>query len=336
MVVALIALFVALGGVAGAATTMITTKMIADNAVTRGKIAQNSINSAKIEDGSIQSKDLASNIRGEKGIAGPKGDKGETGATGARGPAGEKGDTGATGATGTSGAAGIQGPAGASGTNGTNGTDGRTLLSGSTNPGAGIGANGDFYINTASDTLFGPKVSGAWPAGESLVGPQGPAGSTGPQGIAGANGITEVARIGRIAPRYSWGSVAPTFSFSEGQAISNSTGRLLASLTLDPGKYLLMTTGTLLGGSHSTTTGDIQCRLQTPGYLPGDWTPRENLLAAMLANGSGSGASNSISMMAVNEFASETTIELWCVTSGTAFNAGIVAIEAQAITSLTS
>lgn len=63
MIVALIALFVALGGVAGAATTMITTQMIQDNAVTRGKIAINSINSAKIEDGSIQSKDLAGSIR---------------------------------------------------------------------------------------------------------------------------------------------------------------------------------------------------------------------------------------------------------------------------------
>jgi hypothetical protein len=48
--------------------------------------------------------------------------------------------------------------------------------------------NGDFYINTATNTLFGPKANGTWPAGVSLVGPQGiqgVAGATGPQGASG-------------------------------------------------------------------------------------------------------------------------------------------------------
>jgi hypothetical protein len=124
MVVALIALFVALGGVAGAATTMVTTQMLRDNSVTRAKIAVNSINSAKIEDGSIQSKDLAGSIRGQKGVPGdegetgargPAGAKGETGETGARGPTGADGPAGPTGATGPQGATGAQGTAGATG-----------------------------------------------------------------------------------------------------------------------------------------------------------------------------------------------------------------------------
>jgi hypothetical protein len=49
--------------------------------------------------------------------------------------------------------------------------------------------DGDFYINTTTHTLFGPKASGAWPTGISLVGPAGAAGPTGSQGAAGAQGI---------------------------------------------------------------------------------------------------------------------------------------------------
>jgi hypothetical protein len=49
-------------------------------------------------------------------------------------------------------------------------------------PSSGLGVDGDFYINTNTDTLYGPKASGVWPAGTSLVGP------AGPQGPAGING----------------------------------------------------------------------------------------------------------------------------------------------------
>lgn len=88
----------------------------------------------------------------------------------------------------------IIGPAGANGTNGTNGTagtngaDGRTLLSGSGVPSNGLGANGDFYINTAANTLYGPKASGVWGSATSLVGPQGIQGIQGEAGPAGSGG----------------------------------------------------------------------------------------------------------------------------------------------------
>jgi hypothetical protein len=62
--------------------------------------------------------------------------------------------------------AGIQGDTGAAG------TDGRTILSGAVDP-TTEGADGDFYINTATSTLFGPKASGTWPAGVSLIGADG-------------------------------------------------------------------------------------------------------------------------------------------------------------------
>jgi hypothetical protein len=137
---------------------------------------------------------------GLTGVAGPQGPAGATGATGLTGAVGPQGPAGATGAqgpiglTGATGATGATGPSGASGPAGSNGTNGTAVLNGNTNPGAGVGVNGDFYINTATNELFGPKTNGTWPAGVSLVGPQGiqgiagPQGATGPSGAAGTNG----------------------------------------------------------------------------------------------------------------------------------------------------
>ena len=100
---------------------------------------------------------------------------------------GPAGATGAAGSTGATGATGPQGPAGADGTNGTNGIDGKTVLNGAVNP-TTEGTNGDFYINTTTNTLFGPKAGGVWPAGVSLVGPAGATGATGANGTNGTNG----------------------------------------------------------------------------------------------------------------------------------------------------
>jgi hypothetical protein len=89
-------------------------------------------------------------------------------------------------------ATGPQGPQGTAGTNGTNGTNGNTLLSGTTNPSNTNGNNGDYYINLSTYALFGPKTSGTWGTGVSLIGDTGPAG---PQGIAGAAGTNGVAGV---------------------------------------------------------------------------------------------------------------------------------------------
>jgi hypothetical protein len=67
---------------------------------------------------------------------------------------------------------GPQGPQGTAGTNGTNGTNGFSVLNGSTNPSnLSTGTNGDFYINTSNYTFFGPKTTGGWGDGVSLVPP---------------------------------------------------------------------------------------------------------------------------------------------------------------------
>lgn len=99
------------------------------------------------------------------------------------GPQGEIGLTGPAGSTGSQGPAGSQGAAG---------VDGRTILYGTAAP-TTEGANGDFYIRTSTNYLYGPKAGGAWPTGTSLVGPTGPTGatgSTGATGAAGAAGLT--------------------------------------------------------------------------------------------------------------------------------------------------
>jgi hypothetical protein len=142
----------------------------------------------------------ATGATGLTGAVGPQGPAGATGATGLTGAVGPQGPAGSTGATGLTGAAGPQGPAGSTGATGLTGaagpqgpagTNGNAVLNGATAPNNNQGVNGDFFINTATNTIYGPKANGAWPAGVSLVGPQGPtgaAGATGPQGVAGAVG----------------------------------------------------------------------------------------------------------------------------------------------------
>lgn len=62
---------------------------------------------------------------------------------------------------------------------------GQRLVSGTGAPTNSIGSDGDFYLDTSSHQLFGPKANGAWPGGTSLIGPAGPAGPPGPQGPSG-------------------------------------------------------------------------------------------------------------------------------------------------------
>jgi hypothetical protein len=109
------------------------------------------------------------------GSQGPQGDPGEPGPPGPPGAAGEKGDPGA---------------------------DGASVLSGGADPDAAAGRVGDFFLNTATATIFGPKTADGWGAGTSLVGPKGDkgdpgadgakgdAGPTGPTGPTGATGAT--------------------------------------------------------------------------------------------------------------------------------------------------
>jgi len=86
----------------------------------------------------------------------------------------------------------LAGPPGTNGTQGATGNTGaagNTILSGSTDPTDSVGNNGDYYINTATSTLFGPKANGKWPPGVSLVGPAGPGGNPGAPGNTVLSGV---------------------------------------------------------------------------------------------------------------------------------------------------
>jgi Collagen triple helix repeat (20 copies) len=139
MVVAGVALFIALGGTAIAAGSLIHARNIAAGAVT----------SRTIRNGSIVPKDLSSKTRdllyganGKNGIAGTNGTAGTNGANGANGPNGANGVDGTNGADGSNGTNGINGAAGANGANGPNGANGVDGTNGADGTNGTNGTNG--------------------------------------------------------------------------------------------------------------------------------------------------------------------------------------------------
>ena len=142
--------------------------------------------------------------QGANGAVGPQGPVGPTGATGLQGPAGLVGPTGATGAIGPAGPTGLTGATGATGPAG---ADGKSVLNGSGPPSTGTGSDGDFYLDTTANRIYGPRTAGNWGSGTVLVGPQGPQGATGLQGPAGPAGAT-----GSIGPQGPAGVIGATGS----------------------------------------------------------------------------------------------------------------------------
>lgn len=107
--------------------------------------------------------------------------------------------------------AAIGGAPGAAGQDGQDGVDGARLHSGSGAPSNALGQDGDFYLDTATATLLGPKAAGVWPStGLPLTGPSGPAGADGQDGAAGPQGPA-----GPAAVDLHWG-IASNSTFGNG------------------------------------------------------------------------------------------------------------------------
>ncbi|MEI7743558.1 MAG: hypothetical protein WCK58_07390 [Chloroflexota bacterium] len=70
------------------------------------------------------------------------------------------------------------------------GNDGATILSGPSYPGPDVGAEGDFYLQTIGNTLYGPKTGSNWGWGTTLAGMPGVPGAPGAQGPQGATGLS--------------------------------------------------------------------------------------------------------------------------------------------------
>ncbi|MCD8740376.1 hypothetical protein LT679_07160 [Mucilaginibacter roseus] len=74
---------------------------------------------------------------------------------------------------------------------GPQGPRGNSMLSGNVNPLNSVGLNGDFFFNTVTLTVFGPKADGIWPAGVSIKGEDANTllyGDTNPANSIGKNG----------------------------------------------------------------------------------------------------------------------------------------------------
>jgi hypothetical protein len=59
---------------------------------------------------------------------------------------------------------------GSTGATGAPGADGRTILNGTGVPSGGLGNDGDFYIRTTTEEIYGPKTAGSWGGPTSLIG----------------------------------------------------------------------------------------------------------------------------------------------------------------------
>jgi hypothetical protein len=112
LILAILALFVSLGG-SGYAAITITGENIKDGSITNADLAARSVRSSTVKDGSLLSSDfklgqLPAGARGPAGAAGPGGPAGPTGPRGSNGDAGVPGTPGNPGAPGAPGLSGYR------------------------------------------------------------------------------------------------------------------------------------------------------------------------------------------------------------------------------------
>jgi hypothetical protein len=76
-----------------------------------------------------------------------------------------------------------------------------TILNGKGAPSNALGINGDFYIDTRSLLISGPKTNGKWPSSRSLQGANGVNGIDGKNGAAAKNVTTVSTVAGPVGPQ---------------------------------------------------------------------------------------------------------------------------------------
>ena len=151
-VVAVVALFIALGGASYAAVKL------PKNSVGTKQIKKNAVNSSKVRNGSL----LAADFGKDQLPAGPAGATGASGTAGLPGAAGITGSTGATGASGSNGSTGATGPTGPKGATGTTGTSATAIVTGSSDITSGtqvFSVNGGPSGSEAALQTISPSVA---------------------------------------------------------------------------------------------------------------------------------------------------------------------------------
>jgi hypothetical protein len=84
-----------------------------------------------------------------------------------------------------------------------------TVLSGAGVPAKSLGIDGDFYIDTKSMNMYGPKKNNSWPLPVSLRGPQGPAGIAGADGKNASASSVSAGTAGAAGPQGPAGPAGP-------------------------------------------------------------------------------------------------------------------------------
>lgn len=141
---------------------------------------------------------------------------------------------------------GTQGPTGAS----------STWRTGSGAPAAGLGANGDMYLNTANGDVYGPKASGAWGSpSANIVGPAAPQATASTQGTIqlGGGDLGGSATAVTVPALANKADKATTITAGTGLT---GGGDLSANRTLAVSYGT--TTGTAAQGNDSRITGAVQ------------------------------------------------------------------------------
>jgi hypothetical protein len=184
-VIATLALFLALGGGAYAATS------IPKASVGTAQLRADSVTGPKVSDGSLVAADFAPGQL-PRGAAGETGPEGEAGPAGAPGPKGLQGEAGATGPRGERGPQGERGDDGQAGPRGQKGEPGEDGSRGSQGP---TGADGE-------PGASGPKGDKGARGLEGEPGERGPRGERGPQGERGEEGRQGEPGITRTIVRY--------------------------------------------------------------------------------------------------------------------------------------
>ena len=106
----------------------------------------------------------------------------------------------------------------------TAGSIANTILSGEGVPAKSLGINGDFYIDSKSMNMYGPKKNNSWPIPISMRGPSGPAGPSGVDGKNGTSATSGAGATGAVGPAGPAGPQGATGPAGASGSGSGSTG----------------------------------------------------------------------------------------------------------------